>query len=105
MEVSNRIRRLLKDVDLPVRRGIVARYGAGLAGIALLSVVGTTGRDDSQLSRYAKLSTAHADRATPEHRRQVFQERRDRFTQGVDKHAIPVHTVRPTNHALVIFIQ
>ena len=88
MQTSKQRRRLLKDMESePFRTwAVLAKCGGGLAAIALIAVIGAGSTDDREAISRAKDAARHVAEPAQEHRRQVFNERRERFNGGVPAH-------------------
>ena len=101
-------RRLLKVIDVePINAWMVlAKCAAGLVVIVLVAAVGFSQPADRGTSLAAAAVavpvTGRFDQSAQEHRKQVFDERRQRFQGNAARHSVASEAVEPSNQMSAI---
>jgi len=99
MQTSNRLRRLLRELESePLRTcAVLAKCGGGLAVIVLIAVIGAATTDTREATLLAKKVAPRVEKPAQEHRKQVFDERRARFADGASRHYITSDVIEKVN--------
>ena len=104
MQSSVERKRLLKMMkDGPANAWMVlVKCASGLALIVLIAVIGISGHADRSAPAAATNAVAasaveHAEKTAHEHRKHVFDERRQRFQGGAERKSVAGQAVQPAN--------
>ncbi len=99
MQTSNRLRRLLRELESePLRTwAVLAKCGGGLAVIVLVALIGAGSADDRETIARAKEAAPPAVQPAQAHRQQVFNERRQRFNGGNAPRNVAGPSTHPAN--------
>ena len=104
MQTSNRLRRLLRELESePLRTwAVLAKCGGGLAVVFLVALIGAGSADDRETIARAKEAAPPAAQPEQAHRQQVFDERRARFNNHAATRNLADRSAQPADHSPTI---
>lgn len=99
MVSSSERRKLLKSMNGEPAGAwfILAKCAAGLAVTVLIAVIGASERGDRETGSEVAVVVPPTAQPAQVHRKQVFDERRARFSGGADQRSVAGVAVRPSN--------
>jgi len=104
MQTSNRLRRLLRELESePLRTwAVLAKCGGGLAVVFLVALIGAGSADDRETIARAKEAAPPAAQPAQAHRQLVFNERRARFNNHAPTRNLADRSAKPADRSPTI---